>query len=160
MRIYKRRLVNYRNRAKDIKFGSVLPYIILFGVVYFFKDIVNLMLNFGGSKQEFQDTTASTNNVSYNQSNLTLSDNQANIIISSLVQAMGYMLDGTDEQTIYNQFSKIKTPDDMRFIFKKFGVRLYGSGYFFNNKLNLIGWLNEEMSEGDLAPIQEKLNWI
>lgn len=70
-------------------------------------------------------------------------------------------MDGTDEDAIYKVFAEIKNPEDMKAVYKAFAVRVYTHGYFSNVvKLDLIGMLQAELSDSEMAKIYNKLKWV
>lgn len=91
----------------------------------------------------------------------TLSITQSKIIADSLYNALDRFND--DEELIFSNFAKIKNADDMRLVFKAFGLRSYllGTGAnYLGTKMNLVEWLENDLSSSELQEIQSKLNWI
>lgn len=115
---------------------------------------------FGASEGEKAANDLIKSVPSPNTSKLTLTDSQAYKIVNDLVTAMGGNADGTDEDSIYTAFMQIVNQDDMRLVYKKFGVRMYGGWAWGGEHLDLTGWLKNELSDDELLPIQLKLSWI
>lgn len=90
---------------------------------------------------------------------------QAVILAGKLFQAMNPhpsfspSYDGTDEEAIAEVFSQIKTADDMRAVYKVFGVRDYKT-VFVTDMMELTGWLKAELSDSLFKTVNIKLSWI
>ena len=70
-------------------------------------------------------------------------------------------IDGTDEQAIFDVFNEIKTKDDMRAVYKQFGVRVYTHGFLTPVvKYDLINMLRKELSSNEFNKIANKLSWV
>ena len=97
---------------------------------------------------------------SIKKSNCTLTDTAAQSIADNLFNAMNDA--GTNEELIYSEFLKIKTSDDMKLVYTKFGVKKYSwyGQFFLGEFMDLNQWLHEELNTNDLIPIQSKLNLL
>jgi len=89
------------------------------------------------------------------KSKVTISGTEAVSYCNQLESAMSGP--GTDEDTIYHIFSLIKNEHDMRLIYKAYGLR---KAYMWTEKMDLIQWLNSEMSSSEMSPINVKLSWL
>jgi len=91
----------------------------------------------------------------------TISITTAQNIADTIYQALDRFND--DEDLIYSQFDLIKTPDDMKLVYKQFGLRQYllGTGAnYLGQKMSLVEWLNNDLTTSELSKIQNKLSWI
>jgi len=91
----------------------------------------------------------------------TISIATAQNIADTIYQALDRFND--DEDLIYSQFDLIKSPDDMKLVYKQFGLRQYllGTGAnYLGQKMSLIEWLNNDLTPSELSKIQNKLSWI
>jgi len=91
----------------------------------------------------------------------TISITTAQNIADTIYQALDRFND--DEDLIYSQFDLIKTPDDMKLVYKQFGLRQYllGTGAnYLGQKMSLVEWLNNDLTTSELSKIQNKLLWI
>jgi len=92
-------------------------------------------------------------------SKLTISPSDAALFANSLYGAMLNI--GTDEESIYSVFDKIKTRDDLLLLIKTFGIKKYLWGTraaFLGQDYNLIGWLRSELTNDEIAKIIPKFN--
>jgi len=93
--------------------------------------------------------------------NATISIATAQNIADTIYQALDRFND--DEHLIYSQFDLIKSPDDMKLVYKQFGLRQYllGTGAnYLGQKMSLVEWLNNDLTTSELSKIQNKLLWI
>jgi len=91
----------------------------------------------------------------------TISITTAQNIADTIYQALDRFND--DEDLIYSQFDLIKSPDDMKLVYKQFGLRQYllGTGAnYLGQKMSLVEWLNNDLTTSELSKIQNKLSWI
>lgn len=96
-----------------------------------------------------QQTTITT-------SNLTITNEQALTLANKLYGAMADS--GTDEKQILACLEG-RTADDVRLIYKTFGVKPYGTTgkptfSFYAKDLDLTGWLRKELSGSTLKKVQ------
>lgn len=87
--------------------------------------------------------------------NLSISPDTAALMAQTLYQAMANF--GTDEKAIYSVFSKVQTKDDLLLLISKFGLRknLWGTrAGFIGQNVNLITWLNTDLSSRELDKIR------
>lgn len=107
----------------------------------------------------------------------TITQNQASAMANQLVEAMSSFPD-TDSDDIESVFDRIQNADDMKLLYKTFGVRPYSivnrgeaSNVLFGvieklggfKELDLIGWLNTELGVlegGTRRLVNEKLELI
>lgn len=90
-----------------------------------------------------------------NTSNAVISDIQATLEVSKLLEAMGTAYDGTDEDTIKSIVSKYNG-SDLDKIYQKFSLRYYIAPFFQSEYMNLARWLKAELTSSeyeDLAKI-------
>lgn len=93
--------------------------------------------------------------------NATISIVTAQNIADTIYQALDRFND--DEDLIYSQFDLIKNADDMKLVYKQFGLRQYllGTGAnYLGQKMSLVEWLNNDLTTSELSKIQNKLSWI
>lgn len=89
-------------------------------------------------------------------SNLTITPDDAALMAQTLYQSMqGF---GTKEETVYDIINnKLKTKDDLLLLISKFGLRknLWGTrAGFIGADINLIAWLNIDLSKRELDKIR------
>lgn len=104
------------------------------------------------SQAAVDKTKVDKSKLSYTESDLSFKTDQ-------LYQAMDSY--GTDEDTIFSVLNSLKTLDDFNYILKDFGVKKYfltGHGAFLGDDLNLIGWLQAELSTDDMVKVKTILN--
>jgi hypothetical protein len=92
---------------------------------------------------------------------LTLDQNQLNLLVESLLTSMsGYF---SDDDEIVRIMDQISNKDELLYVIQKFGIKPYnGSGLattwvdinMFSTDLNLAGWLKEELSGDNLDHVQ------
>jgi len=95
-----------------------------------------------------EELQSSTYNLTYPLSNY---NNFADQLQSAMFDA------GTDEDTIYNVFRKLKNPKDLLQLIKAFGIRTY---YWFGwpqGNYNLAQWIQEELKQGEKDKINDIL---
>ncbi|GAB5563355.1 MAG: hypothetical protein Wins2KO_04180 [Winogradskyella sp.] len=94
-----------------------------------------------------------------NTSDLTISDNDSNVIANALYDAM--VQAGTDEDLIYEQLSRLNSQSDFDKVFNRFGLRKYilqtGTNPIWNfyEKYNLIQMLRNELDDSEIQYIIE-----
>ena len=64
---------------------------------------------------------------------------------------------GTDEDTIYNVFKKLKNPKDLLQLIKSFGIRPYYVFGWNQGNYNLGQWLTEELNISEIQNINSIL---
>lgn len=67
---------------------------------------------------------------------------------------------GTDEDAIFDVFSRLNNNADFLALKQAFGVRNYTGGFvpgFFSDDLSLDGWLQQELDASEMAAINNKL---
>lgn len=99
--------------------------------------------------QSIQETKVTT-------ANLTITQAQADMLANKLYGAMADT--GTDEKQILACLEG-RTADDVRLIYKTFGVKPYGTTgkptfSFYAKDLDLTGWLRKELSGSTLKKVQ------
>lgn len=68
---------------------------------------------------------------------------------------------GTEEETIFEIFSSLQNNADFLKLKLAFGTRTYTGGVlpgFFNDKLSLDAWLQQELDESELARVNQILS--
>ncbi len=112
------------------------------------------------TKKERDEKDEAALNFQITTSKLTLSEADLRIITNLIFQAMNKY--GTDEDTILSNLQKLGR-EDLLFVMKEFGYRLYNGAAesttwadinLFSQKLDLIGWLKEELGGSDLEKAQ------
>ena len=78
-----------------------------------------------------------------------------NTYAKQLKNAMGGI--GTDEDTIYKTFEKIKNDLDMAQLIKSYGLQRYIISPVRYLKIDLPGWIYEELDEGEIVKLNEIL---
>ena len=153
-RIYKR-LPKLDSSGGFISVGLI--FFVLF-FVFFYKKIIAL---FSSPSDKINEQKLETiDNIIVGDS-ATLSTSQARIIADSLYNALDRFND--DEKLVFSNFAKIKNGDDMKMVFKAFGVRSYllGTGAnYLGTKMTLVEWLENDLSSSELQKIQNKLSWL
>ena len=105
------------------------------------------------------DSEKAIGSLTVDKANLTITNNQAVIIAENLLGAMNKY--GTDDDVIIANLKTLRT-DDLLLVMKCFGVKPYNGvalatrGYeiqFFATDLNLIGWLQAELSGDSLVQV-------
>lgn len=105
------------------------------------------------------DSQKAIGDLSVDKANLTITENQAIVIAENILGAMNKY--GTNDKVIIDNLKTLRK-DDLLLVMKKFGVRPYNGvglatrGYekkFFATDLNLIGWLQEELSGDSLDQV-------
>ncbi|MDP3914386.1 MAG: hypothetical protein Q8R96_11705 [Bacteroidota bacterium] len=105
------------------------------------------------------DSQKAIGDLTVDKTNLTITNNQAIIIAENILGAMNRY--GTDEKVIIDNLKTLRK-NDLLLVMKQFGVRPYNGaglatrGYekqFFSTDLNLIGWLQEELSGDSLDQV-------
>jgi len=137
--------------------NAILIMVVLF-IGFFYKKIIAL---FSSPSDKINEQKINTIDSIIVGDNATLSNTQAKIIADSLYNALDRFND--DEKLVYSNFSKIKNADDMRMVYKAFGLRSYllGTGAnYLGTKMTLVEWLENDLSSSELQKIQFKLNWI
>ena len=86
------------------------------------------------------------------ETNLSLSQSEINLIAQELYNAMKGV--GTDEDAIVSVFNRISTKDDLLAVMKRFGTPEYGSWWLGHKYLDLTGWLKEELSDEPLNAVR------
>ena len=136
---------------------AILIMVLLF-IGFFYKKIIAL---FSSPSDKINEQKLETiDNIIVGDS-ATLSTSQARIIADSLYNALDRFND--DEKLVYSNFAKIKNGDDMKMVFKAFGVRSYllGTGAnYLGTKMTLVEWLENDLSSSELQKIQNKLSWL
>jgi hypothetical protein len=74
---------------------------------------------------------------------------------SQLKNAMGGI--GTDEDTIYKTFEKIRNDLDMAQLIKSYGLQRYIISPVRFLKIDLAGWIYEELNENEISKLNEIL---
>jgi len=150
--------IDFSKYYDDAKFYGIAAGIIL--LLYFAYRILNRATK---SKEEMRV-------VEVDESNLTLTPTDAQLIAENLLSAMNRF--GTDNAMLYEEFSKIKTKEDAILVSEKFGLKKYdgyGHSMFLGQPKNLKGWVNAELdkswtnfelTESEIQEILTKLNWI
>ena len=89
--------------------------------------------------------------------NTTISATTAGTISGSLLAAMNKW--GTDEETIKRELNRLKTKDDYLLVYKAFKDKGYKNGKLNadGRKMDLTGWLREELSGSDKKWFENKL---
>jgi hypothetical protein len=87
----------------------------------------------------------------------TLTAIKAHELASIIFNAFGFLND--DEDAIYRAFGLIQNADDMRLVYKSYGIKTIGPLYNTKN-LDLVQTLNEYLSSEELQPIENKLSWL
>lgn len=144
-----------KNQTGILNVGLIFLVLIF---VFFYKKIIALFSS--PSDKMNQDKENTIDKIIVGDS-ATLSITQSKIIADSLYNALDRFND--DEKLIFSNFAKIKNADDMRLVFKAFGLRSYllGTGAnYLGTKMNLVEWLENDLSSSELQEIQSKLNWI
>jgi hypothetical protein len=147
--------------------GAIVVVAVAIPIYKKFKAILN-------PKVEKSKTDDYLNDIVIDLNKTTFTPNQASIMANQLVDAMS-VFSGTDKSGIKRVFEKVKNEDDMKLLYKTFGIRKYSSinsgeasgflwgiienlgGYI---DLDLIGWLNTELDIFDFNTkkiINEKL---
>lgn len=144
-------IVNSRATSKFLGFLYLLLGIGIILIVYKVYD------KFFGKSQEQKDAEAQLASVKPNLQNATIDQGEAYKIASAIGNAVGTFND--DEDAIYTQFQYIKNQDDMKLVYKAFGIKSYG-GILFTQKGDLIQFLQFYLSSNELEPIETKLSWI
>jgi len=137
--------------------NAILIMVVLF-IGFFYKKIIAL---FSSPSDKINEQKINTIDSIIVGDNATLSNTQAKIIADSLYNALDRFND--DEKLVYSNFSKIKNADDMRMVYKAFGLRSYllGTGAnYLGTKMTLVEWLENDLSSSELQKIQSKLNWL
>lgn len=135
--------------------GLILFFVI---ILFFYKKIIALFQS--PSDQIVEQKQNNIDNIQIGDS-ATLSNTSAQIIADSIYNALDRFND--DEEIIFANFDKIKNADDMKMVYKAFGVRSYllGTGAnYLGTKMTLVEWLENDLSSSELAKIQNKLNWL
>jgi len=152
-------LKKYSNKINSS--GGLISAGLIFFVVFFaffYKKIIAL---FSSPSDKINEQKISTIDNIIVGDNATLSTTQAQIIADSLYNALDRFND--DEKLVYANFDKIKNADDMKMVYKAFGLRSYllGTGAnYLGTKMTLVEWLENDLSSSELQKIQFKLNWI
>jgi hypothetical protein len=92
------------------------------------------------------------NGLPVEESNLSLSQGDINLIAQELYNAMKGV--GTDEDAIVSLFNRLSTKDDLLAVMKRFGTPEYGSWWLGHKYLDLTGWLKEELSGEPLNAVR------
>ncbi|MDR3134344.1 MAG: annexin [Prevotellaceae bacterium] len=92
------------------------------------------------------------NGLAIEETNLSLSQGDINLIAQELYSAMKGV--GTDEDAIISLFNRISTKDDLLAVMKRFGTPEYGSWWLGHKYLDLTGWLKEELSGDTLNSVR------
>lgn len=99
-------------------------------------------------------------NFSISTNKLTRSEEDLKLITNQVFQAMNRY--GTDEKTILSNLNMLER-EDLLFVIKHFGFRLYNGAAeattwvdinMFSQKLDLMGWLKEELSGNALKEVE------
>jgi preprotein translocase subunit SecG len=91
------------------------------------------------------------NGLPIDNSNLSLSQGDINLIAQQLYEAMDGA--GTDEDAIMSLLDRISTRDDLLAVMKRFGTPRAGV-WPFDHLLDLPGWFKEELSGDDLLHVR------
>jgi hypothetical protein len=104
--------------------------------------------------REFADAIAA---IKVNMANTTIDETTAATKASRLLAAMNKW--GTDENTIKKELDNLKTKDDYLLVYKAFKDKGYKNGKLNaeGRKMDLTGWLREELSGSDLKWFENKL---
>jgi hypothetical protein len=105
------------------------------------------------------DAQSAVDKTLVNKSNLSVAESDLLYKTDQLYEAMDQF--GTDEDTIMSVFNSLKTLDDFNYILKAFGVKKYfltGHGAFLGDDLNLIGWLQAELSDDYMTQVKTIIN--
>jgi hypothetical protein len=138
--------------SKTIRYG--VPVVAGVGLLLILKTVIKRKKNTNsdGTKPSIAPSIADIKIVS---SNLTISPDTAALMAQTLYQAMANF--GTDEDAIYSVFNKIQSKDDLLLLISKFGLRknLWGTrAGFIGQDVNLITWLNTDLSKRELSKIR------
>ncbi len=136
-------------------FVSKYKYILIFTVLILIV-IVYLLI-----RRKKEDDIRLIDDLKVNANNLSISDNQAKLIVENILSAMDQY--GTDEETIINNLKNLNK-DDLLFVIKKFGTKPYNGTSLASNWIdktlfspekNLIGWLKAELDGNDLKAVRK-----
>jgi hypothetical protein len=137
------------DRTMGGNISALFPLAIMLLAFYWIKE------NVFKSDAEKTAETLLSNIPNPDKSKVTISGTEATSYATQLENAMSGP--GTDEDTIYYIFDLIKNEHDMRLIYKAFGLR---KAYMWTEKMDLIQWLNSELSSTELSPLNVKLSWL
>lgn len=151
-------------------FASVkgwLPFVAIGVAILFilglFKGVKGLLSSDKGKEEQLDHVNKTP---APNTGNMSFDLAHADSLADSLYRAFhqyGFLpldADGTDEAAIFAAFNQIKTRDDMRAVYKAYGVRVYEKGVVTTNSYDLITTLKKELSSSDYAKIAYKINWL
>lgn len=140
---------------------KVPPKVIKWSIIVGLVILISLLTYFliKKRKNEINSDPNKIDDIKINSSDLSINDNQANIICQNLLEAMDKR--GTDEETIISNLTGLNQADLM-LIVKKFGLKYYNGerlarGWLsekLSRQLNLISWFKAELSGEDLETVK------
>jgi LPXTG-motif cell wall-anchored protein len=136
---------------------KVVKWLIIVGVVILVSLLVYFLIK--KRKNELNSDPDKIDDININSSDLSISDNQANIICQNILEAMDKR--GTDEETIISNLTGLNQAD-LLLIIKKFGLKYYNGerlsrGWLsekLSRQMNLLSWLKAELSGSDLETVK------
>ncbi len=134
-----------RTIVKIKKYSGLIRYAFLLVVVLI------LYLKFFKSKGNTTTggiSSGSVDDIDYSSGNFVLDIGTLKSKVKAILDSMNRL--GTDEKTIFQIFNELNR-DEINFIFKEFGIVKYDvlggtASTFIGRKLNLQGWLKNELS--------------
>jgi hypothetical protein len=137
---------------------SAIAIIAVIGGVIVYKKVKNLFG--GGNSYDANSMNDQLSNLDINSGALTISPEDAIIIVNNLVVAMDWF--GTDDQAVIDNIARCQTKDDLMLVIRTFGIKLYsGLGLaqnwferLYSTPKDLTGWIRAEMSGAHLAQVK------
>lgn len=151
----------YQQRLKSISTPSASVFInglIAVAILFIIYQVWNKF--FGKSESEQSASNMYKNSKEPNMSVATLTASQAESIANDIYGNINLL--NFDWTELYTAFGKIQNPDDMRAVYKAFGVREFHTypWIFTTEKWDLITACTNRMTSEAIAPIENKLSWI
>jgi hypothetical protein len=150
--------------VKSEKNAKIIVYsvITIAGIVIVYAVLMKIKSLFGGGNAYDSNTmNKELNDLTVNSGNLTITQDDATIIVNNLVVAMDWF--GTDEQAIIDSLSECQTKDDLQLVVKTFGIKLYSGLGLAQNAIerlwstpkDLQGWIRAEISGSSLQTVKD-----
>jgi hypothetical protein len=146
--------------VRIIFWGIGAAAVVIIGIVVY-KKVKGIGAGMVTSAETYSELSDQLNNVSVNTSKLTITNSDATIIAQNLLNAMDRW--GTDEESILDNLSRVRSKDDLNLIIKTFGIRpksfsgladTFLESHFEGVMKNLAGWLRDELSGSELKAVK------